>query len=400
MNNITNVQINTSKLSSIAQKRSLRVEGDDSAKFLITIVSSSTTTTYYNFNTNVFTSDFTTQNILKQSITAGSYSTDIFFPASTSATYTVQVLPDPEDNTKTYDNRGAFLKTISQVGNTTVTLSLASRSNPNNYKSFPSDVVLTGNAAGGSASVNLSYLIENAETDAGGFGLFFNNDTTLSEGSIYFTTTETVDGATSSSKTFVVDDITDIGIGSQIVSISGGGSLTGSPTVTSIKDKTIELNTAQTFPDGNTLTFVAVGPNNIFNATGCKIKVNNFSFPLFTKVVTTVRAGGSSTTVNVNGTYGIPGGSTAQFFGNNVDNSSDNDINVVTASSSAGSFTCDTAQSLTTASKLDIVSKDSSLTLSKNVTTTGSMIVNAFPAVNKTINIDVDTFLTPGVSGS
>lgn len=404
MNKITNVSINTSKLSSIAQRRKLTIEGDANANFMVTIVSSSTTTAYYNFNTNTFTGEFTTSNILKGTVLNGQYSTDIYFPASNNSTYTVQVLPDPENNTIIHDNSGAILKTISQVSNTTLTFSLASRSNPNNYKTFPADVVLTGNVAGGTDQHNFNYLIENAETDGFGFGLFFDAKLTqpVTDKSLYFTTTETVDGATSSSTTFFVDDVTDIGVGSVITAISGGGSLSGTPTVTSVDatTKEITINTAQTFPDGNTLTFVAQGPAAIFEAIGVLLKAHGGRVEDATLKTTTVRSGGSGDTVNVNGTYGIAGGSVLAFGGLDVDNSGNNNINVVTASETAGSFTCDTSQSLTAGTTLSFKPVDRNKVHCINITVSGAIDVANFPLANKTIYIDVDTFLSVGVSGA
>lgn len=403
MNKITNVSINTSKLSSIAQRRKLTIEGDANANFMVTIVSSSTTTAYYNFNTNTFTGKFTTRNILKGTVLNGQYSTDIYFPASNNSTYTVQVLPDPENNTIIHDNSGAILKTISQVSNTTLTFSLASQLNPNNYKTFPADVVLTGNVAGGTAQHSFLYLIENAETDGFGFGLFFDAALVqaVTDKSLYFTTTETVNGATSSSTTFVVDDVTDIGVGSTITAISGGGSLSGTPTVTKVDatTKEITINTAQTFPDGNTLTFVAQGPAAIFEAIGVVLKAHGGRVEAATVLTATV-SGGSGTTVNVNGTYGIAGGSVLGFSGLNVDNSGNNNINVVTASETAGSFTCDTSQSLTAGTTLSFRPVDRNKVHCTNITVSGAIDVANFPLANKTVYIDVDTFLTVGSSGA
>ena len=78
-------------------------------------------------------------------------------------------------------------------------------------------------------------------------------------------TTQTVDGAIADSRYVVLDSVAGLGIGQKLYAVSAG-SLTGTPTITSINEttKTITLSIVQTFADGITLTF----PNSIISGPG------------------------------------------------------------------------------------------------------------------------------------
>ena len=148
------------------------------------------------------------------------------------------------------------------------------------------------------------------------------------------------------------------------------------------------------------MTFKAYGQAAIAEATGLKFTVSSviFDADVFppdtsTKLVTkTVRSGGSGTTVNLNGTYGIGGGGNVSVFGVGVDNSSTNTVQSVSASSSAGSVVVQVSQSLTVGTVLTFNPTYQTVSL------TGAASVTVFPSANKTVYLDLDKILTPGAA--
>tara|TARA_R110000823_G_scaffold10709_7_gene37359 strand:+ start:1047 stop:2264 length:1218 start_codon:yes stop_codon:yes gene_type:complete len=401
---ITSSFIDTTKLSNVAQNRVLRISGDAGAKYMVIVASDAGSTaidTFYNFKAKTFNADFKPSNVLRGTIGANFSSVRIHFPASNTQIYTVQVLADPSSDT-TLSTGGAFLSTISQVNNSVVTFALSSRSNADSYKSFPTSLTLTGNATGGSATKTIEYLVENAETDANGFGLFVANRVGLGIGdkALFFTNQTTTTKAVTAGSTIEVASVENLSTSTLITAISSG-TLVGTPKIVSINTsaKEITLESNQTFGSGITLTFVATGVKPISLATGMNMSQSLFVRDV-TAVTTTIRAGGSGQTVNVNGTYGISGGSKLDMSGLNVNNTGGNDINVVTASETAGSFTMDNAQALVVKDVMKFKSKDSNSTHCSSLDLSGSVSVLNFPSTDLTINIDLDQFVTPGVSGS
>ena len=94
----------------------------------------------------------------------------------------------------------------------------------------------------------------------------------------------------------------------------------------------ITFNVKVAFENGETMTLRAYGAGNIYLNTGVILQVGKTSIeakPL-TKEVRADSAGGSSQTITLNNTHGISGGNTISYIGLGVDNSSSNNVNVVT----------------------------------------------------------------------
>ena len=173
-----------------------------------------------------------------------------------------------------------------------------------------------------------------------------------------------------------------------------GGSLSGEPSIIAINTstKTLTISAAQTFADGITLTFKAIGSAKIKKAIG--LTVEFIEYPIVTPetLKKTVRAGSSGTTINLNGTYGVTGGSHTSISGLNIDNTTDNQVISVSASSTAGSIVVGTSQS-------DLVT-NTELTFPdvyQTINIFGTINVTRFPTANRTIYLDIDKFITPGV---
>ena len=124
-------------------------------------------------------------------------------------------------------------------------------------------------------------------------------------------TTQTVDGAITSSNKVVLDSVDGLHVGHVIYAVSAG-SLSGNPTITNINEarKEIILSTEQTFGDGITLTFA--------NSTISGIGIDPSAIdPYITNISSTTLTLSSSQTLENNQTFTFPGaGSTATITGN------------------------------------------------------------------------------------
>ena len=197
----------------------------------------------------------------------------------------------------------------------------------------------------------------------------------------------------------VVDSLTDLCVGMHVSAVSAG-SLSGEPIITAIdtNTNTLTLSSTQTFADGITLTFQARGSEVIYRAIGASItfpsaedEVGKFTTVLepLTKVVRTTASG---TTVNLNGTYGISGGSVVTVTGIGFINTSTNTVQSVSASSSAGSMVMQVAQTIRAGAKLYFEGS------SMNSTTTGSILINKYPTANREIFLNVNNILATGTA--
>ena len=149
------------------------------------------------------------------------------------------------------------------------------------------------------------------------------------------------------------------------------------------------MSSAQTFADGITLTLRAKGSRLINRVIGTNISFTNLAATP-TVLTKTVRAAVSnSTTVTLNGTYSVAKG--AFFKGLDVNNSSANAVQSVSASSTAGSMVCQVNQDLVAGAILTFKGCHEIITL------TGNINITTQPKANRTININLDDFITPGV---
>ena len=398
-NKIYALRINTDTVPTAGTSRAFSVNGDVGAGFLLQVVNASGN--FYNFKTQEFTggtggsaNTFSVQNVLRVKMKSSTYSSSIYLPSAAATTYSVILMPDPGSDTEIAGSKQVINKTLTQVANSEITFAVATTTS--NYSSSPAatNITSTGSSASsGSTAVAGSYTVTNVSNDDYGFGLILARQPIDTDW--YFSTTDTVNGTISSATDVVVDDLTDLIAGMHVTGVSDG-SLSGTPTILSIDTatKTLTLSAAQSFDDGITLTFQARGTKGISSLLGCSITFPTLTAKNAALVSTTVRGAVSGTTVTVDGTYGISGGSVVTFDGAGVNNSSTNNVNVVTASSSAGQFTCDVSQTLT----------DETVLVFKGVTSaviiTLDIDITQYPTANRAIYLNLDNFITPGVSGA
>ena len=179
------------------------------------------------------------------------------------------------------------------------------------------------------------------------------------------------------------------------------GSAVGTTTISAIdtETKTITFSRAVAFEDGETMTFRAYGKKAINFAIGVDLQFT--STVLSTTLLTqTVRADSDgdltpSTTITLNDTLGISGGSTIKYRGFNVDNTSNNRVvSVATPDpngvASDGAITVELAQTLKAGTVLSFNQ------VYKTVNLKGNVAVNKYPKTNRTINFDIDKIITVG----
>lgn len=409
---INTFDINTEDMNSSITTRDFSVNGEDGAQFQI-IALQADTLKYYDFILNDFELGHNdVNNNLNVTIAGGVFNGSITFPSG-GGDYVIKLIAI---NGTTIANvlGGVIVENITkQAADIVVTFTPGTFASASTYTTFPTSTA-TGNV-NSSATATFDWDITNVSTDANGFGLRFNNDYDggfLNDSYFYCTTTENVssnpNGDAQDSTGVFVADISDLGVGTELVYHKGttvptnSSGASGTTLIQSIDTdkKFITFDKSVAFEDGETMTFKAYGQAAIAEATGLKFTVSSviFDADVFppdtsTKLVTkTVRSGGSGTTVNLNGTYGIGGGGNVSVFGVGVDNSSTNTVQSVSASSSAGSVVVQVSQSLTVGTVLTFNPTYQTVSL------TGAASVTVFPSANKTVYLDLDKILTPGAA--
>tara|TARA_R100001082_G_scaffold33298_2_gene17259 strand:+ start:2121 stop:3335 length:1215 start_codon:yes stop_codon:yes gene_type:complete len=399
---IDEIVFNTNDVIAAGETRTLSFSGDEqleategSKLINVQLFDNSSPTKFYDFSTNTFTAG--DNETTKNRRTKVDESINIVFPASTSATYTVYAYTTPssavEFNTSIASSKNIFKDTVTQTGNTVLTFAPATTTGSSTYKTLPT-TTRTASIDAEEETISFSFTIENVDTDGNGFGLVTSTGTSdpyrFNNKSLYFESTDTVNGAISSTDEVVVDDLTDISVGMVIAKVSSG-SLSGTPSITAIdvNKKTLTLSSDQTFADGITLTFRAIGVGMIEDVIGAKVEVSNLTVTPTVLTKTVRSAVSSSTTVTLNGTYGVAKGATIR--GLDVDNSSANAVQSVSASSSAGSMVVQVNQNLGAGTVLTFEG------CNKIVKLTGDIAILKQPNANRTVNINLDDLLTSGV---
>ena len=411
---ISSFDIDLSNLPAVATTRSLTVSGDKDAEFILNAYDASGN--FYNFTSNAFAAGFSSQNNLVVKLNGSDFIRNISFPASSSATYTLLLLAKPNTNTELSvgGNTVTATRVISQVGNAQITFTLDSGTvDASSYAGTLTDTNVTSTGSPISVSktpVQVRWTVTNASSDARGYGLRIDPDKLFLPGtraedinwdsSWFYQTTETVDGTTSSSTSVVVDDLTNLAVGMELTYKTGTTAAAAGTKITAIdvNTKTLTLSVANSLTDGNTMTFRAYGSKVIEKATGMSIDFGSFDVTS-AALTKTVRADSDgdftpSTTITLNGTYGISGGNVVTYAGARVDSSASNAVSTVSASSSAGSIVVQNAQTLRAGTLLTFKGSTQSMKI------IGDPIIKKYPSSNTTVYLDLNKFITIGTDGS
>lgn len=410
MANISNISIATTNVPASGQQRKLVARGDIGASFMLQISSSSNQ--FYNFETKSFTSAFTPKNNLKVTLSSKRFDINILFPAATGVSYFLIATPVDEATIERQSN--VSITQIGSISNTTLTLA-ASTASSTKYSSDPafSNATLVGTSyANINSTLSVSKTITNATTDANSNGLFLTKPN-LTPLDFFSVQTENVSsnpaGDATSSLTVVVADLSNLVEGMTLFYHKGTTAPTAGTIIKSINKatKTLTFNNAVAFENGETMTFRAIGLKLVNKSLNSNITLKKEAkaniLTLVKEISTKIRtAPSNATTINVAATQGIPGGSTAQFFGFKVNNSSTNNVNAVTpdpdGTDTDGVITCDVNQTLSVGTKLIFTPVNKKHILTTSASVNFDLIVTKLPPADATIFLNLDNFVTPGAA--
>ena len=406
MKTINRFEIDLSDIPSTKTQRTLTISGDVDAEFSLQVFNSSNQ--FYNFNTKTFESGFNSNNILKVKMESDIFRTSVLFPADGSGkTYTLLLLAPPDKDTELNFGYGkkSFSANLSQTADSTLTFTVAT-ANTNNYTTWSSsdNIVSTSNPSQTNiaATKTLAWKLTNASNDTYGFGLrlirqpldtdwYYEKDLAISSNPA---------GDAVSNNTVIVADLTDIGTGMELVYHKGTTAPSATTTIIAIdaSTNTITFSTNTAFENGETMKFRAKGSSTIQKAIGANIDFSNFvstGTGTYVKELTkTVSTTATNNNIALNGTYGISGGGFVTISGRGVNNTDENLIQVVTPSSSAGSILTEEAQTVAAGTKIYFKGSTESIKINNTFT------IKSHPSTNKIIYLNLDNFITPGVSGS
>ena len=411
------INIDTRTLPQIAQNRILSITGEVGANFIINIIkiNGNSKESYYNFLTKQFTESFISTNNLNVNLKTNSFSTVINFPAdSTGDVYRIIVFAG-EDSVFV---NGSYVnvKNITQAGESTIILEPDEGADRSNY--YTSNPPAAAVSSIGSTAkttytdVAIDWTLTNASSDTYGFGLMLpdrpaTNLFVIPDSYWYVAQTQVVNGAVTSSTTITLDSIANLYVGMEIASFTSG-SVSGTPLITEIDGNTITVSVAQTVGDGVTIEFRAYGRSLLTNAFGVNVDFINFNAKgtQLVKVIrtnTTQPVSDGSITYNLEGTYGIAGGSLVRMTGFNINENGNNNLIVsVSASASEGSVSMNyqgnTDVDITEENIVPAGTDVEILGSHQIIRVQGTVRINKYPDQNRKIYLDLNKFITVGAA--
>ena len=411
------INIDTRTLPQIAQNRILSITGEVGANFIINIIkiNGNSKESYYNFLTKQFTESFISTNNLNVNLKTNSFSTVINFPAdSTGDVYRIIVFAGK--NSVFVNGSYVNVKNITQAGQSTIILEPDEGADRSNY--YTSNPPAAAVSSIGSTAkttytdVAIDWTLTNASSDTYGFGLMLPNRPAtnlfiIPDSYWYVAQTQVVNGAVTSSTTITLDSIANLYVGMEIASFTSG-SVSGTPLITEIDGNTITVSVAQTVGDGVTIEFRAYGRSLLTNAFGVNVDFINFQAKgtQLLKVIrtnTTQPVSDGAITYNLEGTYGIAGGSLVRMTGFNINENGNNNLIVsVTASASEGSVSMN-YQGSTDADirEENIVPAGTDVEILGShqiIRVQGTVRINKYPDQNRKIYLDLNKFITVGAA--
>lgn len=198
--------------------------------------------------------------------------------------------------------------------------------------------------------------------------------------------TQTVNGALSNGRVVTLDSVENIVVGMIVAGVSSG-SLVANSFIASINttDKTITMTKNQSFADGITLTFKALGISGPI-AYGSKLAIENLTMTL-TPLVVTVAAASTDATPELDSAVGIKGASTTKVTGVGVPDD--------TTISARSSDVITLSSGNTTLEAGTILTVDGS---SSSAVITGDIVLQEMGNQNFTTSLNVDNFTSFGIS--
>ena len=432
--NINNLIIDTSEMASVETVRKITVAGDINAKFQLVILqnptSSSTHTLYYDFKSNAFESGYNdVNNSLVITMKSSVFAKEIVFPSG-GGEYVIKLITF-SGTTVNNSRSNVITKSISKQAAAATLTFQAATINTNKYETFATTTA-SGVLGSSGGDLTIDFDATNNNDDSHGFGLFGNTSSPfgqINRGALfggvttlvtvkqdqawYFEATENIvtnlNGDTENTNTVVVASITDLVVGMELKFYKGttapenkAGSAVGTTTIKSIEhfESSFILRFSQKvgFDEGETMTFRAYGTDLINDATGALLTFNNIGVTpeVLTKTVRLDSDGDltTSTTITLNNTLGLAVNPGNNYFGQGVDNSSSNRITGITADADGtggnGAIVVELTQILNKGTVLEFKGTFAVVNFATIIN------IDAFPNANRTINFDIDRFLSIG----
>ena len=409
---INKIQIDNSDLPETGGKRSLSVLGEEGAVFSLYIVRNSNKQ-YYDFSLGTFTGVNQRKGLFQKKInSSGFFSSNIIFPTiSTDDSYNLYLQAGSAYDTQLSTDlvsQGFLYKLPNFNSDTNVNGILTYPSSIHQFmnKSLvvkfrhnDSDVVESNSGSlgtinmitGSTSTLTFSQSVSMANAD--------HNVTIIRQPKstdFYTEIQKTVDGATSSSTTVVLDDVNSLVTGLVLQTTSGGTIPGTKPTITNINTvtKTLTLSAACSLDNNATLTFRAYGSSKTNAISGFTFKTSNLAVALpavgpandFNVETKTNGAWNSGTTITLDSTAGIKAGNTIFAVGLGID-ASGNDITVSSVTNSTQIVASAAhASGYSIADNVKIFFAGSAAT----ATVTGTITLNSF---KKTAAASTDLFL-------
>ena len=329
MKHINSVKFDTTPLTKAKTIKNLFISGDIGSVFSVYIVRNNDNY-YYNFNTKTFQA--TPTRLLQKEITSNdsNYVVKIIFPAVTAdKNYDIYVYAESHFNTrfnsnleesllyrvKNIDNSlnadGTYYlnsdtklpSSLYQYADKTITISTihsdsavteaidTSKTNTNLTAAAPNFTFAKSRGKTYSNVTNRLSVVDNPENKvtanflpamgAADHSMQLARKPILND--FFVTTTQTVDGATSSSTSVILDSVDNIYVGMKIQSVSSG-SLTANTHVTKINrtTKLVTISQSNSFADGITLTLRSYGLAHIHDLFKTRLRIFNLAGALST----------------------------------------------------------------------------------------------------------------------
>ena len=420
MKKITGFTVNANTLKTSATKLTYRIEGEQDAVFSLQVKDNSSPNKFYNFVTEAFTNDITSENTLANIKISETYSGAIEIPAATGGnTYRLMLFANPSFDTEidravSVDKFFAGIN-IEQESQVTVRFSTFSEQDNTNLVGIGAFVGSTTGSSNAVANVRVDFTETLIDSSTGAHGYKWTAPTGTNpsnslasnlqpnESDFYVEKTHETVGSGSSATSMVLDSVDNLVVGMNLFSIesssvttSGSLGLLTYPTITAIDigNKTVTLSSAHSWATGKDVKFKAYGSDLITESSNGIFEFDLTVFPESGHPTSTrtknwgratVNGAVSSDSIQVTGARGLSTG--AKIVGAGVNSKDGN--NVITAVHSSGT-------PITVAGAQVIADKTVLLIhgASEQGTIEGTITIKKFPSASTDVYFDVDRAFT------
>jgi hypothetical protein len=424
MKKINSLSINKSSLPSSATKLNYNITGEQGAVFSLQIKDSSSPNKFYNFETNTFTTTFTSENTLSNVTLANSYRGNVTIPAASSGnTYKFLLFAsshfDTEISRSLSVNPFFAHAEITQNSDVTVRFSTSTDQTAHTAQLVGVGAFIgsTSGSANAISNTEVAFTETLRDTTTGAKGYKWTAPTSTNPSNsladnlqpkdkdFYVEIATQTDGGGTDSTSMIVDSVSNLVVGMSLVDIADSGDEEQSgtlgiltyPTITAIDsdNKTLTLSAAPDWADNKAVKFRAYGSNLITKSIGGIFEFNLTVFPEATHPTSTRVKNWGRSTVNgaisgqasfaVDTNRGVSSG--AKIIGPGV-NSTDGANVIVEVADDGTPITVAGAQTLADNTQLFIYGA------SEQGTIEGTIKIKKFPSIDADIYFDVDRAFT------